>query len=252
VVTIPVRNAPDRQIVIPEASWAQASGGGTWVTQIQITSFSAAADISVYFDYQGGTRGPIALTTGLGQNRSVSYANILSTLQTLEGGAFTYYGKAGALRFQTQSDDKGIHVQARLRNGNYGKTTQGQSRHDSNVVRFSPTLQRGVIQGLTSNEPFRTFTGFYNGSADAITIEFRVVNSADQTVGSIFSKTIPGWGFIVFNPFVEAGRPYPTYSNSNCWLWISPTSGNGQAMGFGSLTNNRTNDTYELVMVQFQ
>lgn len=245
-------NSPAWIQVIPEAVWATASGGGTWVTEVQITTFTDNTDVKVWFMYNGGIRGPITLQTGLSIWQSRGYTNILSSLQSLEGGAFTYSGRVGALWFQTQDTTKKIHVQARTRNGNYGKTFQGLGWVDSNQVQFSPSVQRGVIQNLVNNSTYRTFVGFVNTTSYAITVEFIVVAFNNTGVGVPFTKTIPAYGFVSFNPFEEAGRPYPTYSHTNCWLYISPQSGTGKLMGFGSSADNYTNDSAAHSMVQFQ
>ena len=249
--------SPARDVVIPEAVWAPATGGGTWVTEIQITSFTADTTIQVWFVTTDTMRGPITLTT-LGQYRSVLYTNILSALNSLEGGAYAYSGKSGALWFKTQSTAHRIHVQARTRNGNFGKTFQGQAVYnptDSSIVasyvaRVSP-IQRGVIQNLINNATYRSFVGFANISGSPISIQFTVIASPGGFAGTPFTKTIPGGRFVVFNPFEEAGVPYPGNSFTNCWLFVNPTSGDGRVMGFGSSTNNTTNDSFAHVMVQF-
>ena len=104
--------------VVPEAVWAAATGGGTWVTELQITGYGYyTAAIDIHFAYAGGIRGPIRVHPGLSQFSSVRFSNILSQLQTLDP-PFSYYGRVGALWISTVNSNSRIQVQAKTVNGN--------------------------------------------------------------------------------------------------------------------------------------
>jgi len=88
-------NSPSNYQIIPECIWAVATGGGTWVSEVQITDITGGSVVSVYFNYGGGgnRRGPFTLWTGPAANYNVKYASILSTIDGLDAGAFDYYDK---------------------------------------------------------------------------------------------------------------------------------------------------------------
>jgi hypothetical protein len=235
--------SPSDVQIVPEVIWAAATGGGTWVTEIQITNFAAEpAIIEVWFDYSGGSRGNIILYTGLAQYHSVRFSNILSQLQTLDS-SFTYYGRVGALTLEGSPGL--IQVQAKTVNGNYGKTFPGLNLVAGNTAAIGRPM---IIQGLAQNATYRTSVGVFDEEGSAPTVQFTIVDANNSTVGSTFSKTLPESGFLSFNPFVQAGVPSGTYEN--CWLLIEMTAtsyGTGGLMCFGSIANNYTNDTYALI-----
>ena len=121
-------NSPDNIIVFPECTWALATGGGTWVSQLQVTNMSAGTtNIVAYFFYGGGSyRGPVSLPTQTFPLGTTRFTNILSTMQSLDP-SFTYFGRAGMLQLQTQDASHLIQAAVRTVNGNYSKTFQGLS-----------------------------------------------------------------------------------------------------------------------------
>jgi len=237
-------SSPSGLQVVPEAIWAAATGGGTWVTEIQITNYHATpADVQVYFDYNGGAVGPIMLYAGLAQFRSIRYPNILAAIDSLDAGATVYFGKVGALMFY--SPGRLLQVQAKTVNGNYGKTFPGLPPVTGNTAAENRPM---IIQDLVQNATYRTSVGAYNAGSISITVTFTILDAADVTIGSSFTRTLGGYGFLSFNPFTQAGVPSGTYEN--CWLYINVTSGGVQDNGlmcYGSIANNLTNDTYALI-----
>ena len=226
--------------VLPEAIWAPASGGGTWITDVQITDITGGSQVSVTFSYGGGNRrGPIVLWTSPGDNRSIKYENILETMENLEGGSFSYFGRVGALEFTTQDTGHKILVAARTLNGNYSKTFPGLNNVVSNTADVTHEM---LIQNLTNSSTYRSAAGFFNPAADTVTVEFRLVNNSGSTLGSAFTKAFIGYDFQSFYPFNEAGVPYPVYSYDNVHLRIRPLSGSGKLICFGATANNVTND----------
>ena len=241
--------SPSNWQIVPEVIWAPATGGGTWVTEIQITNFGPnPATVALIFNtaagyaHQGYDVGPIPV------NNSVKYSNILQTLDGLDPTATVYYGKVGAMSFYEDSGNL-IQVQAQTVNGNYGKTFPGL-----NVV-LGNTLGLGrpmMIQGLVRNATYRTSIGITNAGEDSYTVRFTIYNATYSVVGAYFEKTIGQYGFLSFNPFVQAGVTTGDYDN--CWLYVEVISGATGAeapIAYGSIANNYTNDTYALLAKQY-
>jgi hypothetical protein len=234
----------DRQI-LPEAVWAAAAGGGTWVTEVQITCFSsAAADINVYFYYNGGYTGSFLIETGLAQFHSTRFDNILSTIDEKDVGGTIYYGKVGAIWFYSSNSSQKIMVQARTVNGNYGKTFPGLGVVDANSAVVNRDM---VIQDIVQDSNYRTNVGVFNSSTTIYTVSFLILKADGSSVGN-FSLTLAPSEFRSFNPFALAGHAQSSFSG--CWLFIHPTAGDSTAPGvfcYGSIANNYTNDTYALI-----
>ncbi len=240
-------NSPSSYQVLP-GIWAPASGGGTWVTEAQITDFTGGSQVSVYFNYGGGgRRGPFALWTSAGTNQSVKLSNLLSEIDSADSGAFTYYGKVGAVEFFTQDSDHKIHVTSRVVNGDYSKTCSGLNYVDANTA---DTARQMIIQNLTSNAIYRSTVSCFNPTADSLTVEFRLIDGNGNLIGSSFTKTFVGYDYQWVYPFDEAGRPYPAYEYDDVFIRITPVSGSGKIMCFGASANNITNDPAAHVAVQ--
>ncbi|MGQ9578358.1 MAG: BACON domain-containing protein [Candidatus Aminicenantales bacterium] len=233
-------NSPSNYIVLPECIWAQAYGGGTWLTEVQIIDLTGGTSVAVYFSYGGGARrGPFTIWTNTqGAGKSILFSNFLSSLGAVDT-AFNYYGRVGAVEFITQDSDHKILVSARTRNGNYAKTFQGLKKADGTTA--DPSRQMTILD-LINNANFRSSCGFFNASADALTVEFRLVDGEGKTIGSVFSKSFAGYDFKAFNPFTEAGIPYPSFAFNNVVLVIRPLTGSGKLISFGSTANNTSND----------
>lgn len=234
--------------VVPEAIWAPATGGGVWVTELQITSFGTVpATINVYFDYAGGSRGLFTLYSGLAQYTSVRYTSILAELQTLDP-SFVYFGRVGALWLQTADSDSRIQVQAKTVNGNFGKTFPGITPLEGTTGSETRNL---ILQDLAQNVTYRTSVGLYNTTSTAIMVTLTIINQDNLAIGNPIIKTINAYGFMSFNPFTQALAPAGNYAN--CWLRIEVTSGGSASEGlvaYGSIANNFTNDTYALIAKQ--
>jgi hypothetical protein len=242
-----------RYVVLPEVIWAPATGGGTWVTEVQINHFSQSDEVYVCFNAPGGTwRGPFDLWNPGGSSPSVKYDNILSELQSLDPD-FDYYGKVGALQLWTLGFGPNtceIRVAARTLNGNYSKTFPGLKSSAGNY--FSRGNEPLLIQNLISNAVYRSSTGFFNAGGHETTVEFQLLDSAGSLIGSSFSRTFAPYDFQSFNPFVQAGVPYPANSYDNVCLGANVTSvaslwDNGYIYGFGALANNTSNDPAALL-----
>ncbi|MCG2681743.1 MAG: S8 family serine peptidase, partial [Kiritimatiellae bacterium] len=87
-------NSPAQYKVLPEVIWSAATGGGTWMSNVQVTDVSGGSQVSVYYNAASGRRGPFLLwdNSAGGALSSVKYTNLLQTIDGLDSGAFTYYG----------------------------------------------------------------------------------------------------------------------------------------------------------------
>ena len=243
-------NSPSHHQVIPECLWAVASGGGTWVSEVQVTDITGGSVVSVYFSYGGGNRrGPFTLWTSPGANRNVKFTNILSSIDAADADAFTYYGRVGAVEFLTQDTAHKVQVVARTLNGNYSKTFPGLNVTDANMA---STTRRMMLQDFVNNATYRSSCGFFNPTDVSVTVEFRLLDSTGATIGSAFSRTLVGRDFQSFSPFNQAGVSYPTFSFDNVVLWITPTAGLGKVMVYGATANNTSNDPAAHIGVQYQ
>ncbi|MCG2680311.1 MAG: SBBP repeat-containing protein, partial [Kiritimatiellae bacterium] len=129
-------NSPAQYKVLPEVIWAPATGGGTWMSNVQVTDVSGGSQVSVYYNAASGRRGPFLLwdNSGGGALSSVKYTNLLQTIDGLDSGAFTYYGTVGAVEFISQDGSHLLQAAARTLNGNYAKTFTALSLHDANTA----------------------------------------------------------------------------------------------------------------------
>jgi hypothetical protein len=237
--------SPSPLQLIPEAIWASATGGGTWVTELQVTNLDVAvANVAVLFVYADGNTGAFALPTPLPAHQTAKYYNILSTMDSIDPSAQVYYGRVGALYVFTGGAV--IQVQAKTVNGSYGKTFPGLNMVADNTAAQDRML---MIQDLIRSSEYRTFVGAFNTSSTATyTVTFSIMDAGNNLVGSVITKTLSPNAFVSFNPFTEAGISSGTYDN--CWLLIHVTAGGTAAAGvmcFGSQANNYTNDTYALL-----
>lgn len=231
--------SPYNYQIIPEAIWAQATGGGTWVTELQIIDLSGGSQIKAYFYYGGGNyRGPIPIWTNSGgAGRSIKFNNILSTLQSSDAGLI-YYGKVGALALISQDSNHRFVATARTINGNYGKTLPGINVINSELASVGHDM---ILTNLAQTDTYRSFAGFYNVSINPVTVEFRLYSMTGEILGTPFTETFGGNDFKSFNVFKKAG--VTSLIHLNCYLKIHPLSGSGLLLGFGSSCNNYSNDT---------
>jgi len=242
--------SPSTWQVVPEAIWAAATGGGTWVTELQITNLgSTAISIGLFFDTAAGT-GATILIGPIAAANSVKYSNILATMEALDSSGRVYYGNVGALYLYETSLTGLIQVQAQTVNGNYGKTFPGLNVVVGNTVALGRPM---MIQGLVRNATYRTSVGVYNPQGTtSYTLRFTIRNATNGTVGAYFERTLGPYGFSSFNPFVQAGITTGDYDN--CYLYVVATAGDSAELApmvYGSIANNYTNDTYALIAKQY-
>ena len=241
-------NSPQQRQVLPEVIWAPATGGGTWVSEVQVTDLTGGSAVEAYFYYGSGVRrGPVALWTGTAAGASHKTMNLLQVLQTLDP-SFTYSGRVGAVELVTQDANHLILASARTVNGVYGKTFPGINDVAAKTAEVGREL---VLQNLTNNASYRSSVGCFNPDPSAVAVRFRLI-AADGSVIGEYERTLAGWDFVVFNPFTKAGIPYPRASHDNVWLEIAPTSGAGRVIAYGASAHNVSNDPAAHIAVQLR
>jgi hypothetical protein len=154
----------------------------------------------------------------------------------------------GTLEFVTQDSSHNIHATARTLNGNYSKTFQGMNLAYSYTA---DTTQPMMIQNVSANDTYRSAIGCFNFTTDPVTVEFMLIAADGSQIGSTFTRVFNGKEFQSFNPFAQAGTPYPTYINYNTWILIRPVSGIGKILCFGATTSNLSNDPAAHIGVQY-
>ena len=240
-------SSPSDMQIIPEAIWAPATGGGTWVTELQVLSLSSTpADVIVFFCCSGYSTPTFQICYGLAQFHGARFSNILATIDSLDPGSRVYYGQVGTLFISTVDSNSRIQVQAKTVNGNYGKTFPGLNIVEGNTAAVGRPL---ILLDLVRNATYRTFVGAYSPpSSTTSVVRFQIIDGNNVQVGSSFDKTFLPNTFMSFSPFTEAGITSGNYEN--CYLLIDVLSGASGADGvfcFGSIANNYTNDTYALI-----
>ncbi len=168
-------NGPGSLQVLPEVIWAPATGGGTWVSEVQLTDVTGGSQVSVYYNTLSGRRGPFLLWNNSGGAlSSIKYTNLLQTIDGLDTEVFTYYGTVGSVEFVTQDGSHLLQAAVRELNGNYAKTFSGLNLVDAETA---DTARVMLVQNLTNNASYRTTVGFFNPTADS---DNRGVDAAGQ------------------------------------------------------------------------
>jgi hypothetical protein len=238
--------SPSYGVLIPEAIWAPATGGGTWVTALQVTAKTSGTVVTAFFFHASGYRA-VTLLTSTADLQTFRIPNILETMQALDSG-FVYEGCVGALVLEAASG-RIIWAQAMTTNGNYGKTMPG---YDAYATASSADVGRDmVIPGVINDSTYRFFVGAVNMRDTFMTVRFHVMTSAGTSAGYV-ERTILPYRFVAFNPFTELGITDPC---TNYWLRISPVTSGGSGYGlfcYGSLANNVTNDTSAMIAIPFE
>jgi hypothetical protein len=239
--------SPTSRKILPEVIWASATGGGTWVSEVQVVDMTGGSQVWVYYNTSGGRQGPFLLwdNSGGAAGSSRKYGNMLQTIDGLDAGAFTYSGTVGAVELAAQDGAHLLHVATRTLNGDYSKTFPGLNDVAANTV---DTSRQMVLPNMTANGTYRSSIGCFNPSSSSVTVEFRLVNGSGALVGSAFSKTLGGYGYTAFSPFTDAGVGSGSYDNVK--IYIRPTSGSGRVMPMGASANNNSNDPAAHVAVQ--
>jgi len=247
LVSIPLAaydNSPSNYQCVPECIWAPASAGGTWVTEIQIITWTAGSVVSCYFDYGTNFKYVHNLYTLADKGDYVRFSNILYSLDFLDTTVFDYYGRVGAVEFFTQGTDYKIQVTARTVNGNFGKTFPGLNKVDSNLARTGNYAM--VIPFVSKTTTYRSTIGMFNPTGSSVTAQIYIMDQ-NYSYYDTYELVFPGYNFKAHDPFAYAGM---TSSYSHLYILVWPTSGTGNLFCFGATSNNITNDPSTLIAQQ--
>ncbi len=237
--------SPTQFKYIPEVIWAEASGGGSWQTEVQIMARNDSTTIALYFFYGAGSFRSVTLSGTYDQWDCFKHSNILNLMHTQDAG-YDYYNKVGALWIVGQDSDHRVLVSARTWHSNgYAKSINGISHVDGSVINASNTI--GVIMNIRKDSNSRTSLACNNLDVSAIEVQFYVMSYTGGYVGE-FTKTFSGWDFQAFDPFAEAELS-GTYTNH--YLYLVYRDGTGDLAAIAASANNSTNDPAAHTMQSF-
>ena len=238
-------NSPAQQKFLTEVNWAAASGGGQWVSEVQIVDLYGASSVQVYYFSGTTSHGPFTLWTNAGGgNCSATFANILQTIDGLDSSAFVYYGTSGALMFFTQDTSHVIQASVRTTNGNFSRTFPALGDVEANSADSTRQL---VIPNICNNATYRPSVVLFNpATSDGVTVEVRVIGSNGAQIGSTITRTLAVGEMNVITSEVRAN----TYDTA-C-IHVQVTGGDGRVLVSGQTANNTTNDPAAHVAVQKQ
>jgi hypothetical protein len=235
-------NSPAQKLVLPEVSWALASGSGDWVSEVHVSDLSGGAVVTAYYNTGTSRRGPFTLwTNGGGAGRSTTFGNILQTLDGLDGSAAVYYGTGGSLELVTQDGSHLIQAAVRTYNGNFSRTFPGLQDRAETSAASGRTL---LVPNICNNASYRPSLILFNPSADSVTVEVRIIGSNGTQIGSTINRTLAGYEQSTIVNEVRAN----TYDNAK--LRVQVTAGSGRVIASGQSANNASNDPAAHVAVQ--
>jgi hypothetical protein len=237
-------NSMGTRLILPETTWAPASGGGDWVSEVHVTDLSGGAVITVYYNTGTSRRGPFTLWTNSGgANCSVTFGNILQTIDGLDGSATTYYGTGGSLELITQDGSHLIQAAVRTYNGNFSRTFPALLDREETTAAGTRML---LIPNICNNATYRPSVVLFNPSVDSVTVEVKIIDSDGAQVGSTINRSLAGYQQ---NTIVDEVRAF-TYDNAK--VQIAVTGGSGRVIASGQSANNTSNDPAAHIAVQGQ
>ena len=192
-------------LICAEVVWADASGGGGWMSALRILDHTGGTYVRCYYFYGAARVGPVHLWASTMKGQAVEFLNILSTISNISGT--NLFGTSGTLTLHTHDDSYLISAEIETMNvslsGIYGKTFPAIQRTNANSANIG---RRMVLKGLSNNSLWRTAVGVWNGADGGytMTVDFSLGTEVGLWIGG-FTKVIDPWNTMAFNPFVEAG-----------------------------------------------
>ncbi len=237
-------NSPASRLVLTDAFWAPAQGSGTWISEVQITDVSGSSTVQVYYNCTGNRRGPFTLWTNSGgANSSISFSNILQTIDGLDSGAFTYFGTSGVLEFVTQNGSHLIQAAARTFNGDYSRTFPALADIETNTAALGRSL---LIPNISNDTFYRSSMLLFNPGVDSVTVDVKIIGNNGVQIGSTIPRTLAGYEMLGIATELRTN----TYSGAT--IMITATAGSGRVMVAGYTANNVSNDPATHIAVQAQ
>ena len=238
-------NSPASRLLFPEVNWVGASNGGMWVTEMQIVDVSGGSTVQAYYSYGANRFGPITIWTNSGgaANSSITFSNILQTMDNLDPSAAVYSGTGGSLELVTQDGSHLIQVASRSYNGDSSCSFPALRDVNDNTAAVGRSL---LVPNISNNTDYRAKIMLVNTTSSSATVEVRIIGSNGSQVGSTISRTMAGMEML---PLVNELR-VDTYDNAA--IRIDVTSGSGRVMVSGQTSNNVTNDPAAHIAVQAQ
>ncbi|MBN2400218.1 MAG: hypothetical protein JXI33_07745 [Candidatus Aminicenantes bacterium] len=234
-------NSPANRLILPEVNWASASGGGDWMSEVQVIDGTGGSIVQVYYNSGTSRRGPFTIWTNSGgAGSSIKFSNMLQTIDGLDAGAFTYYGTGGSLEMITQDGSHTIQAAIRTYNGNFSRTFPALADVDTNTAVSGRAL---IVPNMSNDTGFRSSLVLFNPSSDSVTADVQIIASNGSQVGSTISETVAGYEMAGVS-----GLRDNTYSNAD--FWVTVTGGSGRLIVSGQSANNTSNDPAAHIAVQ--
>jgi len=237
-------NSTGSRLILPETTWAPAAGGGDWVSEVHVSDLSGGSVITVYYNTGSSRRGPFTLwTNGGGANRSVTFGNILQTIDGLDASATIYNGTGGSLELISQDGSHLIQAAVRTFNGNFSRTFPGLLDREETTAAIGRAL---LIPNICNNSLYRPSVILFNPTADSVTMEVKIIGSDGTQLGSTINRVLAGYEQ---NTIVDELR---AFSYDNAKVQVTVTAGSGRVIVSGQSANNASNDPAAHVAVQGQ
>ena len=107
-----------------------------------------------------------------------------------------------------------------------------------------------MIQNLVENASYRSSSTFFNPTDNSVYVDFKLIDGdTGGQIGSSFSRTLVGYDYQAFLPFIEAGV---SGNFNNAILIITPSSGSGKVMSNGATVHKNSKDPAAHITVQHQ
>ena len=161
-------NSPSNRLILTEVNWSD-----NWTSEVQITDISGGSSVQAYYNCGTQRCGPFTLWMNSGgANRSVTFANILQTLDGLDAGAFTYMGTSGALELITQDGSHLIQGAVRTFNGSNSRTFPALADVETNTAASGRQL---IVPNISNDISYRCSVVLFNPGTETVEAEVRII-----------------------------------------------------------------------------
>ncbi|MBN2346762.1 MAG: hypothetical protein JXO51_10275 [Candidatus Aminicenantes bacterium] len=231
-------NSPASRLILTEVNWSS-----TWQSQVQVTDVTGGSVVQVYYNTGTDRRGPFSLwNNGTGAaGSSVSFANIVSTIDSLDPDPFAYGSTNGALELITQDESHLIQAAVRTYNGGNSRTFPALTDCVTNTAALSREL---VIPNLSNDADYRPSVALFNTGTCSMTLEVKIWGSDGTQIGSTMTRTLAGYEMSV----LASELRQDTYSNAT--VTVDVTSGTGRVLASGQTAHRTSSDPAAHVAVQ--
>jgi len=209
-----------------------------------VTDASGGSIVQVYYNSGTNRRGPFTLWANAGgANTSISYGNILQTIDTLDSGVFTYLGTNGALELITQDEDHKIQAAVRTFNGGFSRTFPALADNEATTAASGRSL---MIPNISNNASYRPSVVLFNPATESVNVEVKVIGADGVQIGSTATRAMSAYEMTVVTSELRAS----TYSNAT--VRVTVTTAWGRVMASGQTAHKTSSDPAAHIAVQAQ